>query len=52
MNVTGITSWLNPQPEAPKAERKVETAGSLALGGTETAGAIANTTGGSFCALA
>ena len=33
-------------------KKQPETAGSLALGGTETAGSLANNVGGTFCAMA
>ena len=35
-----------------QATKQPETAGSLAFGGSETAGSLANNVGGSFCAMA
>lgn len=40
------------QPAKPAEFKPAETAGSLALGGVETAGSVANNVGGSFSAMA
>lgn len=53
MNVPAIGGNLfPPKPEMNAQTKTPETAGSLALGGAETAGALANNAGGSFCAMA
>lgn len=53
MNVTTIgNSFGAPQKTLNTPPKPVETAGTLAFGGSETAGTLANNAGGSFCALA
>lgn len=53
MNVSAIGNLFGAQPKVEKAAPKpAETAGSLAFGGAETAGSLANNAGGSFCAMA
>lgn len=53
MNVSAIGNLFAAQKQPELIERKpVETAGSLAFGGVETAGSLANNIGGSFCAMA
>ena len=53
MNVTAIGNFFGaPQKVEKAAPKPAETAGSLAFGGTETAGSLANNVGGSFCAMA
>lgn len=53
MNVTAIGNLFGaPQKLEKTAPKPAETAGSLAFGGAETAGSLANNVGGSFCAMA
>lgn len=53
MNVSAIGNLFTTNKQPERLEHKpVETAGSLALGGVETAGSLANNVGGSFCAMA
>lgn len=52
MNVSAIGNLFAPKPEMNTQAKKPETAGSLAFGGAETAGSLANNAGGSFCAMA
>lgn len=52
MNVSAIGNiFAAPQPKQQPA-RPVESAGTLAFGGAETSGSLANNVGGSFCAVA
>lgn len=53
MNVSAIGNLFTTAKQPERVEHKqVETAGSLALGGVETAGSMANNAGGTFCAMA
>lgn len=52
MNVSAIGNFSAPNVENNPNVKKPETAGSLAFGGVETAGSLANNAGGTFCAMA
>ena len=52
MNVSAIGNiFAQPQQKQPQVKAP-EAAGTLAFGGAETAGSLANNVGGSFCAMA
>ena len=52
MNVSAIGNLFATQTKVQEPPKSVETAGSLAFGGAETAGSLANNVGGGFCAMA
>lgn len=51
MNVSAIGN-IFAQPQQKPQVKAPEAAGTLAFGGAETAGSLANNVGGSFCAMA
>lgn len=50
--VSAIGNFIGNAITPTSTKKPAETAGSLAFGGTETAGSLANNVGGSFCAMA
>jgi len=52
MNVSAIGNFFVAPQQKAQQPKPVESAGTLAFGGAETAGSLANNVGGSFCAMA
>ena len=50
--VSAIGNFFGNNFQPTTVKKQPETAGSLAFGGTETAGSLANNVGGTFCAMA